>query len=334
MHNCYSRSIKIIVTMRKKQKLFFYSEDSVSFIEARGYKTIYALKVVGAVLLCFLCIGAINHVGGDFFGVEGKGYSSFATENQMLKAEVRVLNEKIVALGSSMEKLISRDNSLRAAVDLPAIDVEVQKLGTGGSKEVSYKGIVSGDANELISSSERMVDKLEKEIAFQRQSAEAIYQKSETNKVRFAAMPAVKPMSGEFSYHGFGYRRDPILGVVRMHDGVDIQNSVGTPVYATGDGTVEFTGSTGSAYGIAVDINHGFGYSTYYAHLLRPVVHAGQKVKRGTLIAYSGNSGRSTGPHLHYEVRQNGDSKNPVEFFVADVDYNKIRAQLGLLKRK
>jgi murein DD-endopeptidase MepM/ murein hydrolase activator NlpD len=147
-------------------------------------------------------------------------------------------------------------------------------------------------------------------------------------------MPAIKPMVGEFSYHGFGYRHDPILGVTRMHEGVDIQNSVGTPVYATGDGTVEFTGSTGSAYGIAVDINHGFGYSTYYAHLSRSVVHAGQTVKRGTLIAYSGNTGRSTGPHLHYEVRQNGESKNPVEFFVADVDYNKIRAQLGFLKRK
>jgi murein DD-endopeptidase MepM/ murein hydrolase activator NlpD len=320
--------------MRKKQKLFFYSEDSVSFVEARGYKITYALKIIGTVLLGIICVGAVNHVGGDFLGIEAKGSSSFATENQMLKAEVRMLSDKIVALGGAMEKLIARDNSLRSAVDLPAIDVEVQKLGSGGAKEVSYKGIVSADANELIASSERMVDKLEKEIAFQRQSAEAIYQKSETNKVRFAAMPAVKPMDGEFSYHGFGYRRDPILGVTRMHEGVDIQNAVGTPVYATGNGTVEFTGSTGSAYGIAVDINHGFGYSTYYAHLLRTVVHAGEKVKRGALIAYSGNSGRSTGPHLHYEVRLNGESKNPVEFFVADVDYNKIRTQLGILKRK
>jgi murein DD-endopeptidase MepM/ murein hydrolase activator NlpD len=320
--------------MRKKQKLFFYSEESVSFIEARGYKIKYALKVVGTVVAGLLSVGAVNHVGGDFFGIEGRGSSNFATENQMLKAEVRTLNDKIVALGTTMEKLIERDNSLRSAVDLPAIDVDVQKLGTGGAKEVSYKGIVSGDANELISSSARMVEKLEKEVAYQRQSTEEIYQKSESNKQRFAAMPAVKPMSGEFSYHGFGYRRDPILGVTRMHEGVDIQNAVGTPVYATGDGTVEFTGSTGSAYGIAVDINHGFGYSTYYAHLSRTVVHAGQKVKRGTLIAYSGNTGRSTGPHLHYEVRQNGESKNPVEFFVADVDYNKIRAQLGLLTRK
>ncbi len=320
--------------MRKKQKLFFYSEESVSFVEARGYKIKYALKVVGTVLAGFLSVGAVNHVGGDVLGIEGKGYSSFITENQMLKAEVRSLNQKIVALGTTMEKLIERDNTLRSAVDLPAIDVDVQKLGTGGAKEVTYKGIVSTDANELITSSQRMVEKLEKEIAYQRRSSEEIYQKAENNKVKFAAMPAVKPMNGEFSYHGFGYRQHPILGGRRMHEGVDIHNAVGTPVYATGNGTVEFAGSTGSSYGIAVDINHGFGYATYYAHLSRPVVRAGQKVKRGELIAYSGNSGRSSGPHLHYEVRQNGESKNPVEFFVADIDYNKIRAQLGLLRKK
>ncbi|MGE5313407.1 MAG: M23 family metallopeptidase [Acidobacteriota bacterium] len=320
--------------MRKNHKLFFYSEESVSFIEAKGYKVKFALKVLGSVAAFMACAGALNHVCGDVLGLEGGNASTFATENRMLKAEVRNLNGKLMALGSTMEKLIERENTLRTAVDLPTIDVDVQKLGTGGAKELNYKGIVSGDAGELIASSQQIVSKLEKEIAYQRRSAEEIYHQSETNKMKFAAMPAIKPMEGEFTYHGFGYRKDPLLGVQRMHEGVDIQNNVGTPVYATGDGAVEFAGSTGSSYGVAVEINHGFGYSTWYAHLSRPVVRAGQKVKRGTLIAYSGNSGRSTGPHLHYEVRLNGESRNPVEFFVDDVDYNKIRAQLGLLKRK
>ncbi|HLP15833.1 MAG TPA: M23 family metallopeptidase [Bacteroidota bacterium] len=319
--------------MRKNHKLFFYSEESVSFVEAKGFKIKFALKIAGSILAGVMCLGALNHVCGDVIGVEGRNVSGFMTENRMLKAEVRNLNSKLVALGTTMEKLIERDNTLRTAVDLPAIDVDVQKLGTGGAKELSYTGIVSGDASEMIASSQHLMAKLEKEIAYQRQSAEEIYKKSESNKQRFASMPAIKPMSGEFTYHGFGYRRDPLLGVQRMHEGVDIQNNVGTPVYATGDGTIVFAGPTGSAYGSAVEVNHGFGYSTWYAHLLRPVVHAGEKVKRGTLIAYSGNSGRSTGPHLHYEVRLNGESKNPVEFFVDDVDYNKIRAQLGLLKR-
>lgn len=317
-----------------KKRLFFYSEDSVSFIEHRWYRLAYAIKIIGTIVLGFISVGTINHAGGDFLKIEKKGTLAFATENRVLKAEIRILNEKIASLGNAMEKLIQRDNSLRSAVDLPTVEVDVQKLGTGGTKEISYQGIVSEEANGLISSSQRMVDKLEKEIAYQRQSTEVIFQKSENNKLRFAAMPAVKPMSGEFSYHGFGHRRDPFLGVTRMHEGVDIQNGVGTAVYATGNGIVEFAGSTGSAYGVAVDINHGFGYSTYYAHLLRPVVQAGQQVKRGTLIAYSGNTGRSTGPHLHYEVRYNRESKNPVEFFIADVDYKKIRAQLGLLQRK
>jgi murein DD-endopeptidase MepM/ murein hydrolase activator NlpD len=103
-------------------------------------------------------------------------------------------------------------------------------------------------------------------------------------------------------------------------------------VYATGDGVVEFAGSSGGGYGIAVEINHGYGYKSWYAHLLRPVVHPGQQVNRGALIAYSGNSGLSTGPHLHYEVRMNGAKVNPENFFMDNVDYRQIRSQVAALK--
>ena len=119
-----------------------------------------------------------------------------------------------------------------------------------------------------------------------------------------------------------------MIGNLKRHEGVDIHGDVGTPIYATGDGEIEFTGPTGSGYGIALMINHGFGYKSWYAHLSKCVARSGQKVKRGSLIAYSGNTGRSTGPHLHYEVIRNGEKQNPVEYFVDDVDYEKIRAQL------
>ena len=141
-------------------------------------------------------------------------------------------------------------------------------------------------------------------------------------------MPAIKPMVGTYSYHGFGMRVDPFVGSQKRHEGVDIHNDVGTPVYATGDGVIEFTGPTGSGYGIALELNHGYGYKSWYAHLSKCVARSGQRVKRGTLIAYSGNTGRSTGPHLHYEVIRNGEKQNPVEYFVDDIDYEKIRAQL------
>ncbi|MBW7889363.1 MAG: M23 family metallopeptidase, partial [Bacteroidetes bacterium] len=235
---------------------------------------------------------------------------------------------KLSKFSNTLSSLAARDNELRVAVNLPKIDSQTRLMGTGGTKVENYDGILSKDAGELLASSTVLLGKLDREIEFQKESYKDIYKQSEENKVRFACLPAIKPMTGSFSYHGFGLRTDPILGTPRAHTGVDIHGDVGTPVYATADGVVEFSGKTGSGYGIALEINHGFGYKTWYAHLSRTVAKSGQKVKRGTLIAYSGNSGRSTGPHLHYEVRYNGEKRNPVEFFVNDIDYDKIRAQL------
>ncbi len=320
--------------MSKKKKLFFYSEETVSYREANGFRLKFGASILGAACFGLFVIAGVNHFMGDPLGFERTSLSQYALENQVLKSEIKSLNIKMATIASSMEVLATRDNQLRTAVNLPKVDTDILKLGTGGAAEVSYAGVIAKDANELLSLSRTVMDKLDREIAFQRESYKEIYNKSQSNKELFASIPAIKPMNGEFSYHGFGVRRDPFLGMNKMHEGVDIHNDVGTPVYATGNGVVEFSGATGSAYGNSVGINHGFGYTSWYAHLSKTVVHAGQHVKRGMLIAYSGNTGRSTGPHLHYEVRQNRAKKNPVEFFVDDVDYDKIRTQLGYLKKK
>jgi murein DD-endopeptidase MepM/ murein hydrolase activator NlpD len=113
-------------------------------------------------------------------------------------------------------------------------------------------------------------------------------------------------------------RLHPILNFVRKHDGVDIINEVGTPVYASAEGTIDFTGRKGD-YGLTVEINHGYSLKSLYGHLSKVLVHEGQKVKRGDLIAHSGNTGLSSGPHLHYEVRVNGVAQNPTYYFFDDV---------------
>jgi murein DD-endopeptidase MepM/ murein hydrolase activator NlpD len=113
-------------------------------------------------------------------------------------------------------------------------------------------------------------------------------------------------------------RLHPILNIYRMHEGIDIINEVGTSVYASADGTVDFTGRRGG-YGLAVEINHGYSLKTLYGHLSKIVVREGQQVKRGELIARSGNTGLSNGPHLHYEVRINGVAQNPTEYFFDDI---------------
>ncbi|MBI2430086.1 MAG: M23 family metallopeptidase [Ignavibacteriales bacterium] len=318
--------------MFKKEKLFFYSEETVSYVEAKRYRAKLTAGVIVSTIVLLSVMGMVNNYYGDVFGLGFKTATELAEENSLLKDQVRMLNTRLSDISGVVTQLAYSDNQLRTAVNLPKIDLDTRAMGTGGASVEKLDGLVSKDANELLTSSGLLLDKLEKELIFQRQSYNQIHKKQEENKILFSSMPAIKPMVGTYSYHGFGMRRDPFLGVLRPHEGVDIHGDIGTPINATGDGIVEFSGNTGSSYGIAVEINHGFGYKTWYAHLSRVVARSGQRVKRGQLIAYSGNTGRSTGPHLHYEVRRNGTQQNPVEYFVDDVDYEKIKSQLAAIQ--
>lgn len=315
--------------MLKKRTLFFYSKESVSYVEAKGYRAKFTAQVVVCTILLLGGTGLLNNHYGDVLGLGFRTTAELSTENMLLREQVKNLNSRLENVAGALHKLAKSDNQLRTAVNLPKVDLEERAMGTGGTSAEMYNGLVSKDAGELLTSSSLLLDKIEKEITFQKQSYQQISVKQEENKKLFASMPAVKPMNGTYSYHGFGVRRDPFLGTLRRHEGVDIHGDIGTPVYATGDGVVEFSGVTGSSYGTALEVNHGFGYKTWYAHLSKCVARSGQRVRRGELIAYSGNTGRSTGPHLHYEVRKNGQQQNPVEYFVDDVDYEKIKSQLA-----
>ncbi len=312
----------------KRKKLFFYSDEHVSYLEAKGYRLKLSASIMLMTIFGLFLLGAVNNSYGDFLGLGMKTTGELATENALLKQKLKDMNERMNAYSSSLSALANSDNQIRSIVNLPKIDLETRQVGTGGTAVESYEGLISADASALITSSQTLLNKLDKEVAFQRTSYEQIFRQYENNKLIFSSMPAIKPMEGTYSYHGFGMRVDPFVGSPKRHEGVDIHNDVGTPVYATGDGVVEFTGPTGSGYGIALELNHGYGYKSWYAHLSKCVAKSGQRVKRGTLIAYSGNTGRSTGPHLHYEVIRNGEKQNPVEYFVDDIDYEKIRAQL------
>jgi len=318
--------------MKKHRKLFYYSEEDVSFVEAKRFKLKFSTLVIVFVLLGLTTMVAVNHYLGDILGIDFNRVNFLTTENRFLKEEVKTLTARLSDMSMTMDKLAERDNQLRLAVNLPHVDEDTRAIGTGGTRQETNIGIISRDASDLISSAGQLIEKLDREIIFQQQSYQDIYKKSKFNKDLFAHIPAIKPMTGTFSYHDFGMRLHPILGIVRPHEGVDIANDIGTPVYATGDGTIEFAGNSASGYGVAVEVNHSFGYKSWYGHLLRPTVRVGQRVKRGDLIAYSGNSGLSTAPHLHYEVRFNGKKKNPVTYFIDDVDYKQIREQLALAK--
>ena len=173
------------------------------------------------------------------------------------------------------------------------------------------------------------MERLSGEVNVQLESYRQIVKKSEFNEGYFAALPALKPMEGYYSTKGFGLRMHPIIGIFKTHEGLDIINDVGTPVVASGDGSIEMAGQSGGGYGNVVVINHGYGYQTLYAHLSRVSVHEGQRMKRGDLIAKSGRTGLVSGPHLHYEVRHNGKHENPADYFFNDVSARDYKLQVA-----
>jgi murein DD-endopeptidase MepM/ murein hydrolase activator NlpD len=173
-----------------------------------------------------------------------------------------------------------------------------------------------------------LMEKLEREIKLQEDSYEEIDRKFEFNKAFFNHIPGIKPMEGFYSPNSFGYRLHPVLGVVRFHEGLDIINDAGTPVHVTGDGTVSFAGVK-AGYGLTIEIDHGYGYQTLYAHLSKSLVREGQQVRRGDVIARSGHSGLVSGPNLHYEVRLKGQRQNPVYYFFDESEPQGSVAQLA-----
>ncbi len=260
-----------------------------------------------------------NYIIYDFLNLGYDRINKIVDENKVLRSQISSLTQRFEEFKTDIDKINTQGDQLRLLVDLPKLDKDELKVGVGGS-------ILKFDSKQILNNSENalsqindIADKLSREINQQSESYAKVFQKYNYNQKLFAALPALKPMDGYHSTGGFGKRMHPVLGFFRKHEGLDIINDVGTPVYASGDGTVEFGGRSGGGYGIVVVINHGFGYQTLYAHLSKVLVRSGAKVKRGDLIAKSGRTGLVSGPHLHYEVHYKGVKQNPIDYFLNDL---------------
>ncbi len=315
--------------MPRKSKVYVLSHKSLDLREVRHFwpKLLGASVVIGLVVVAVLLL--LNHYGGDMLGLGFDRMSMLTAENKILKEELRSFADKMGVVQKALDRLADRGNELRTAVDLRRIDDDTRAAATGGAVPPAAGSFLSGEAREVLDGSADLLDKLEREVKLQQSSYEEVTHRMEYNKGLFTHIPAIKPMSGVYSINGFGMRIHPVLRVYRMHEGVDIIGDVGTNVYAAGDGTVRFAGRTAGGYGVVVEVSHGYGYSSLYAHLSRALVREGQTVKRGELIAKSGRSGLVSGPHLHYEVRYQGRKHNPIDYFFDDIDAARYRSQLA-----
>lgn len=242
-------------------------------------------------------------------------------EIEIFKLRYEILNRKIEQIDEVLADIETRDNNLyRSYFNAAAISKEQRNAGFGGVNR--YKDLAGYDNSELIINTSKKVDVLMKRLAIQSRSIDEIVSLAKEKKKLLAAIPAIQPIRNEnlrSVASGFGYRSDPFTKIRKFHAGMDFAAPTGTPIFATGDGTISRADDKASGYGNHIVINHGFGYETLYAHLSRYKVSAGQQVKRGDVIGYVGSTGRSEAPHLHYEVHKNGEAVNPVNFYYANI---------------
>lgn len=241
------------------------------------------------------------------------------------------LNEKVEEIEAVVKALETRDDNIyRVVLGAEPIDPAIRNAGVGGIDryaEIKNKKIPNKES--LIGLNES-VDKLRRKLYIQSKSYDEIIELADNKAKILAAIPAIQPISNKELIRlasGFGYRIHPIYKVKKLHTGIDFSAPIGTPIYATADGKVKTVNVRFSGYGKTVEIDHGFGFVTRYAHMHDFEVREGQKVKRGQVIGYVGNTGLSTAPHLHYEVIKNNKKINPVHYFFNDLnatEYEKV----------
>ena len=245
-------------------------------------------------------------------------------ENQRLLTQYELMQKDLDKIQKVLDELEQRDDNIyRVIFETDPIPSSVRKAGFGGAN--NYSHLESLDNSALVIETAKKLDIISKEAYIQSKSYDEVMKLALNKEDMLASIPAIQPVANKDlkrTASGWGYRIHPIYKVRKMHWGMDFSAPIGTPVYATGNGTVtQVSGSKRSrvGFGLEVKIDHGFGYETVYGHLSSFNVKVGQKVKRGDVIAYVGNTGGSTAPHLHYEVHKNGQKVNPAYYYYKDL---------------
>tara|TARA_B100001093_G_scaffold520428_1_gene615788 strand:- start:2674 stop:3651 length:978 start_codon:yes stop_codon:yes gene_type:complete len=246
---------------------------------------------------------------------------SQAREIANYKLQFDILNKKIDQLNIVLENIEERDNNVyRVLFETNPIPSDVRRAGFGGINR--YKNLEGFENSDLVIETNKKIDVLTKQIVIQSKSMDEIERLASEKEKLLAAIPSIQPIKNNDLTRmasGFGYRTDPFTKSRRMHGGMDFTAPRGTPVYAASDGKVIRVDSRSSGYGKHIRIDHGFGYVTLYAHLSKYNVRRNQIVKKGDIIGFVGNTGRSQAPHLHYEVIKDKKRVNPINFYYGNL---------------
>ncbi len=279
----------------------------------------YWLRRSGWYLLGGICMGTIFFYLFFLFFPSPKE-KQLMQEKRNMEAQLEVLSSQVDQMQIVLTDLSQRDDNLyRALFGAEPIPLAVRQ---GATRKITYyEQLASMTNSQLMADLTLKTDQLEKGLYVQAKSYDELMDMAKTQEIRLENIPAIQPVMNKDLKRvasGYGVRIDPVYHVRRMHTGMDFTAPVGTDVFATGNGVICFVGWK-QGYGNTVMVDHGFGYKTLYAHLYKPLVRKGQRVKRSDVIALVGNTGKSTGPHLHYEVRFQERPIDPRNFYFYDL---------------
>ncbi|KAB8151692.1 peptidoglycan DD-metalloendopeptidase family protein [Kordia sp. TARA_039_SRF] len=299
---------------------YYYDSETLSYrkIETkRGRKIGVMVLFVAAVVLCsFILVTIMFNTA-----LETPKEKMLKRELTQMQLQYKLLNKKMTQAQAVLANLEERDNNIyRLYFEANPIPEEQRKAGFGGVNR--YEALYNYENADLLVSTTKELEKLQKRLIVHSKSLDEIAKLAEDKEKLLASIPAIQPVNNEDLTRmasGYGFRSDPFTKARKMHWGMDFTAPRGTPVYASGDGVVVRADNASSGFGKHIRIDHGYGYVSLYAHLSRYNVRKGKKVKRGDLIGFVGSTGRSQAPHLHYEIRKNGQKINPINFYYGNL---------------
>lgn len=297
---------------------YYYDSDTLSYRKITVNKRDYYKKTVFGVLGVFL-IAFIGFIVLSQF-IMSPSERAQKRELENLRLHYELLSKRMEESSSILAQLQERDNNIyRTYFEANPIPDEQRKAGFGGVNR--YKSLEGFDNSVMIKKLTKDIDVLSKQLVVQSKSLDEIVTLAKEKEKMLASIPAILPVKLEDLTRmasGYKWRMHPILKIRKFHKGMDFTAPVGTPIYASGNGTV-IRAQRSPTFGKVVYIDHGYGYKTIYAHMSKMKARKGEKVKRGDLIGYVGNTGRSVSSHLHYEVHKNDRALNPINFYYGDL---------------
>lgn len=297
-----------------------YSRIEITFrqkvLKVIGYSMVFiVISIIGVLFYTFL-----------FDSPEVKGLKR---QNSELLVSVELFNKQLDKITMTLQDMQRRDDNLyRTIFEAEPLNSSVREAGVGGADR--YDELQKMADPKLVTQTAKRLDKLTRKIVIQSKSYDELTRMAMSKEKMLASIPAIQPIANKDltrTASGWGFRIHPIYKIRKFHYGIDFTAPTGIEVYATGDGTIERIESSQRGYGNCIIIDHGYGMKTLYGHLSGFTVKQGQKVNRGDVIAFVGNTGLSTSPHLHYEVFRNGEKVNPINYFFNDLtaeEYDKM----------